>query len=68
MVAPQKVRVKLLDSGFCPNDDPRYLFDLNVIPEKAGHEVKLFSAIQGKPQLNQLPEPFEKLRLKFLSA
>jgi hypothetical protein len=30
-VASQKVRVKLLDSGFRRNDDPKQLFDLNVI-------------------------------------
>jgi hypothetical protein len=34
---------------------------LKVIPAKAEHEVKLFSPIQVKPHLNQLPELFEKL-------
>jgi hypothetical protein len=56
LAASQEVRVKLLDPGFCRNDDKRHLFDLNAIPAKAGHEVKLFSAIQVKPHLNQLPE------------
>jgi hypothetical protein len=39
---------KLLDPGFRGNDDPKNYLILNVIPAKAGHEVKLFSAIQVK--------------------